>query len=99
MSLYRSVGLAVRKPHDVVTVFGDHRHDTRRSEDGMRTHWVRRVGRPILIEAQGEHLIEVAFGVMTKVHGLIATQNRVDSNDSINSGPSFFTDPTAELTL
>jgi hypothetical protein len=44
-------------------------------------------------------LIEVAFGVMTKVHGLIATQNRVDSNDSINSGPSFFTDPTAELTL
>ncbi len=90
MSLYRSVGLAVRKPHDVITVFGDHRHDTRRSEDGMRTHRVSRVGRPILI---------VAFGVMTKVHGLIATQNRVDSNDSINSGPSFFTDPTAELTL
>ena len=69
MSLYRTVGLAIRKPDDVVVVLGDHRDDTGRGEDGVRTDWVRRVRRPTFLDAQGKHLIQVAVGVGTKVHG------------------------------
>lgn len=69
MSLYRTVGLAIRKPHDVVVVLSNHRDDTGRGKYGVRAHRVRRLGRPVLFGAQGEHLIQVVAGVGAKAYG------------------------------
>ena len=69
MGLDRTVGLAVREPHDVIARIGDDRDHSGCGENNVCSPRVSRIGRPVFCHAQREDLIEIVLDVATDCDG------------------------------